>query len=130
GLRVGAAALLKRSALQRPDSRDKDAGCSWLEECQSLCNKLVVILEYAAVSGVTIEDELGMWQTSRQVGRITAGHHAIVLTVDDQDRLLNAGQVGRFLTPPRMDGLELSTERAEGHRSIAIVRPFLQSLHE
>ncbi len=103
---------------------------SWLEEFQSLFHKLFVILEYAAVSGVTIEYELGMWQTSSQVGRIAAGHHSIVLTVYYQDRLLNARQVGRFLTSPRMDSLELSTERDEGNRCIAIVRPFLQSLQE
>src|SRR5438477_6746043 len=100
------------------------------EELQRLFHKRFVILEDAAMSGVRIEDELGMWQTSSQVGRIAAGHHSIVLTVCDQDRVLNARQVGRFLTSPSMDSLELSTERDEGNRLIAMVRPFLQSLQE
>ena len=83
------------------------------------------------MSGVTIEgSEFGMWQTSSQVDSVTAGHHSIVLTVDDQDRLLNARQVGRLLTPPSMDSIELSTESHEGNRLVAIVRTFLQSLQE
>ena len=88
---------------------------SSLEEFRNLFHKLFVILEDAAVSGVTIEgSEFGSWQTSSQVDSVTAGHHSIVLTVDDQDRLLNARQGGRLLTPPSMDGLELPTERREG----------------
>src|SRR5436190_8723754 len=82
------------------------------------------------MSGVRIEDELGMWQTSSQVGRITAGYHSIVITVCDQNRLLNVRQVGRFGKPPGMDSLEVSTERGNGNRCIAIVPPFLQSLQE
>ena len=75
----------------------------------NLCNKLFVILEDAAVSGVTIEgSEFDSWQTLSQVDCITAGHHSVVFTVDDQDRLLNARQVGRLLRPPSMDGLEHS----------------------
>src|SRR6266516_37787 len=102
----------------------------WLEEFQRLWNKHFVILEDAAMSGVRIEDELGMWQTSSQVGRITAGYHSIVITVCDQDRLLNARQVGRFGKLPGMDSLEVSTERGDGNRCIALVRPFFQSLQE
>src|SRR5258708_5513157 len=102
----------------------------WFEEFQSLFHKRFVILEYAAVSGVTIEDELGMWQTSSQVGRITARHHSIVVTVCYQDWLLNARQVRRFLKTPGMDSLELSTERGDGNRFIAIILTFLQSLQE
>src|SRR5215208_3474084 len=94
-------------------------------------HRLSLPIEYAAVSGVTIEgSEFGIWQTSSQVDRITAGHHSIVITVYYEDRLLNARQVGRLLTPPSMDSLELSTESREGNRLVAIVRTFLQSHHE
>jgi len=104
---------------------------SSLEEFRNLFHKLFVILEDAAVSCVTIEgSEFGSWQTLSQVDSITAGRHSVVLTVDDQDRLLNARQVGRLLTPPSMDGLELPTERGEGNRPVAIVGTFLQSLQE
>ena len=47
---------------------------SSLEEFQNPCNKLFVILEDAAVSGVTIEgSEFGIWQTSSQVDSVLLG---------------------------------------------------------
>ena len=97
----------------------------WLEEFSNLFNKRFVILEYAPVPGVSVEDDFCIRQTPGQIDRITAGHHYIVLTVCYEDRLSNARQVGRFLTPPGMDSLELSTESSDGDRFIAIVRTFL-----
>src|SRR5438874_9210535 len=94
---------------------------SRLEELQNLVDKLIVVLEDAAVSGIGIEGELGIWQPSSQVDGITARHHPIVVTVCYEDRLSNARQVGRLLTAPGVDRLELSAERWEGDRLIAIV---------
>src|SRR5436190_8768583 len=103
---------------------------SRLEELQNLVDKLIVVLEDAAVSGIGIEGELGIWQPSSQVDGVAARHHPIVVTVCDEDRLLNACQVGRFLPSPGVDGLELRAERYGGNRLIAIVRAFLQPLQE
>jgi hypothetical protein len=62
----------------------------WLEEFPNLFNKRFVILEYAPVSGVSVEDDFCIRQTPGQIDRITAGHHYIVLTVCYEDRLSNA----------------------------------------
>ena len=96
------------------------------EKSESLLHKLLVILENAPVSGVVIEHELGIRKTARQVDRIAAGHHLVVIAIRHQHRMANARQIGRSLTPPGMYGLQLSNEGGDRNRLIAVVGALFQ----
>jgi hypothetical protein len=59
------------------------------EELQGLCDKLVVKREDAAVPSVGIDLELTVRQALGQVKCVGRRHHAIVIAVCDEDRLLD-----------------------------------------
>lgn len=103
---------------------------SRLEKLQGIVHKLCVVLEYPAVAGVGIDAQRGVGQPVSEVQRVAGGHHRVVVTVCDQDRMADARQVRRLLRAPCMDGLELGAERAHCNRFVAIVLPFLEPLHE
>ena len=67
------------------------------EELQGLCDELVVKLEDAAVPSVGINLELAVRQSLGEVDRVGRRHHAVVIAVCDEDRLLDGGQIGRLL---------------------------------
>ena len=52
------------------------------------------------MSGVVIEHELGVRQATRQVDRIAARHHLVLIAIRHQDRVMNTRQIGGRLTPP------------------------------
>lgn len=78
----------------------------------------------------TFDAQRGVGQPVSEVQRVAGGHHRVVVTVCDQDRMADARQVRRLLRAPCMDGLELGAERAHCNRFVAIVLPFLEPLHE
>jgi hypothetical protein len=75
-----------------------------LQELQSLFHECLVALENAPMSGVLIEDEVGVRKATRQVDRVAAGHHLVVIAIRHQHRMANARQIVRSLTPPGMYG--------------------------
>ena len=67
---------------------------SCFKELQSLFHERLVVLEDAAMSGVVVEDELGVRKATRQIDRVAAGHHLVVIAIRHQNRLMNARQIG------------------------------------
>src|SRR3989442_2251625 len=104
-----------------PRARQDCVG-SCFKELQRLCHERLVVLEDAPMSGILIEDELGVRKTARHVDRVAAGHHLVVLAIRHQNRVMNARQIGRTLTPPGVDGLQLGSERPARNRLDAILR--------
>jgi hypothetical protein len=87
---------------------------------------LLVILENAPVSSVLIEYELGIREPVRKINRVAAGHHLVLITIRHQHRVMNARQIGRGLTPPGMDSLQLGDESDERNRFIAVFGTLFQ----
>ena len=68
------------------------------------------------MSSVVIEYELGIRKAVRKINRVAAGHHLVLITIRHQHRVMNARQIGRRLTPPSMDSLQLGGESDERNR--------------
>ena len=64
-----------------------------LQERQSLLHEGLMILEDAPVSGVLIEDEFGIGQAARQIDRVAAGHHHVLIAIRHQHRLTDRDQI-------------------------------------
>ncbi len=79
---------------------------------------------------VGIDLELAVRQALGQVDRVGRRHHAVVIAVREEDRLLDGGQVGRLLHAPGVDGLELGAEGSDRDRFVAVLGPLLQPLDE
>src|SRR5689334_13771037 len=62
---------------------------SCFKELQSLFHERLVVLEDAPMPGILIEDEFGVRKAARQVDRVDAGHHLVVLTIRHQNRVVN-----------------------------------------
>ena len=92
------------------------------EELESALDEVLVELEDAAVAGVWVDDELAVGESSVQVDGVLGGHHLVVVTVGDEDRLVDGREVRGLLQSPAVDGLELGAERAHGDRLVAVVR--------
>ena len=86
-----------------------------------------MVLKYAPVSGVVIEDEFGIRETAREVDRVAARHHLVVIAIRYQHRMANARQIGRGLMPPRAYRRQLSDEGGDRDRLIAILGALFQS---
>jgi len=59
----------------------QDCVASCFKELQSLFHERLVVLEDAPMTGILIEDELGVRKAARQVDRVAAGHHPVVITI-------------------------------------------------
>ena len=59
----------------------QDCVASCFKELQSLFHERLVVLEDAPMPGILIEDELGVRKAARQVDRVAAGHHPVVITI-------------------------------------------------
>ena len=101
-----------------------------VEKTQSLRHKLLVILENAPVSSVVIEYELGIRKAVRKINRVAAEHHLVLITIRHQHRVMNARQIGRGLTPPSMDSLQLGGESDERNRFIAVFGTLFSAVSE
>src|SRR5437870_13485615 len=99
----------------------QDCVASCFKERQSLFHERLVVLEDAPMPGILIEAELGVRKAARQVDRVAAGHHLVVLTIRHQSRVMNARQIGRTLTPPGGYGLHLDAERRDRIRLAAVL---------
>src|SRR5213593_5064747 len=108
-----------------PRARQDCVG-SCVKELQSLFHERLVVLEDAPMTGILIEDELGVRKAARQVDRVAAGHHSVVITIRHQNRVMNARQIGRTLTPPGVYGLQLGDERRDRNRLVAILGALFQ----
>src|SRR5207248_11217300 len=100
------------------------------KELQSLSHERFVVLEDAPMPGILIEDELGVRKAARQVDRVAAGHHPVVITIRHQNRVMNARQIGGTLTPPGAYGFQLRIERRDPNRLVAILGALFQSCQE
>ena len=59
----------------------QDCVASCFKELQSLFHERLVVLEDAPMPGILIENELGVRKAARQVDRVAAGHHPVVITI-------------------------------------------------
>src|SRR5437867_13175552 len=64
-----------------PPIANTDCLASCFKELQSLLHERFVVLEDAPMPGILIEDELGVRKAARQVDRVAAGHHPVVITI-------------------------------------------------
>src|SRR5256885_14298582 len=94
---------------------------SCFKELQSLLHERLVVLEDTPMPRILIEDDLGVRKAARHVDRVAAGHHLVVLAIRHQNRVMNARQIGRTLTPPGADSLQLGSERRDRNRLHAIL---------
>jgi hypothetical protein len=46
-------------------------------------------LEHSPVSGILIDDEFAVWETSRQIVGVTAWNHAVALAIGDKHGLMD-----------------------------------------
>src|SRR5438128_5965372 len=81
-----------------PRARQDCVG-SCFKELQRLFHERLVVLEDTPMPGILIEDELGVRKAARHVDRVAAGHHLVVVAIRHQNRVMNARQIGRTLTP-------------------------------
>ena len=65
-------------------------------------------------------------QPAVEIDRVRGGHHPVVVTVGDQYGLPDDRQVGRLLSTPAMDGLQLGAIAGQGHRLVAVLGALLQ----
>src|SRR6478609_5380683 len=72
------------------DWRRTSPPTSRLQELERLGNEPLVGLEDAAVPGVRVDPERRIRKATSQIVRIARRHHAIVITVGDQDVMLDA----------------------------------------
>ena len=59
---------------------------SSFQELQRLCHERLVALEDAPMPGILTEHQLGVRKAAREVNRVAAGHHLVVLTIRHQRR--------------------------------------------
>jgi len=76
-----------------------------LQELQGLLHECFVILKYAPMPRVVVKYEFGVRDTVREIDRIAARHHLVLIPVRHQHRVANARQIVRSLTSLRMYGL-------------------------
>ena len=91
-----------------------------LQKSESLSHEGLVILEDATMSGILIEDEFGIWQATRQIDGVLAGHHFVLVAIGNQNWLLDCTKILWRLRAPSLDCLELPEEGAHRDRLIAI----------
>ena len=89
-----------------------------------------MVLKDATVACVGVDRELGIGQPSREVGRVLAGHHPVVVAVGDEHCLRNAREICRLLDAPAVDSLEMGPERGDRDRLVSVLLPLLQPVQE
>lgn len=99
------------------------------EELQRVWDELLVVLEDAAVPGIGIDLDLAVGQALGQVEAVGGGHHSVVVSVGDEDGLLDGRQVGRLLYTPGVDSLQLGPHGFQRDLLVAIVGALLQPIH-
>ena len=82
------------------------------------------------MSGVLIENEFGVRKATRQVDRVAAGHHLVVIAIRHQNRVMNSRQIDRRLTPPGTYGLQLCDKGGDRNRLVAVFGALFQPYQE
>ena len=100
------------------------------EEVERLLDELLVELEDAAVSGVGIDDQIGVRDSLGQIEGVLGGHHPVALAVRNEDWLADSRQVGWQLFAPTVDGLELGAVGAPRDGLVAVFGALLQPCQE
>src|SRR5437667_2473734 len=98
-----------------------------LQKLQGLLHECFVILKYAPVPGVVVKYKFGVREAAREIDRVAARHHLVVIAVRHQDRVADARQIVRGLMRPRAYRLQLSDEGGDRDRRVAILGPLFQS---
>jgi hypothetical protein len=68
------------------------------EELQHLRDELLVALEHAAMAGVWVNPERGVWETVGEAERSSRWEHPVVLTVCDEHGVRNRAKVHGVLS--------------------------------
>src|SRR5690349_5685234 len=89
-----------------------------------------MILKDAPMPGIFIEDQFGIGQAAGHIDRVAAGNHDVLITIGDQNRLQDRGEILWRLFAPGLDRLELPEERFHRDRLVAIRLALLQPLQE
>src|SRR3546814_11947212 len=64
--------------------------------CSSdLVHEGIVILEYATMPGILVQDEIGARDARGKRYRVRAGHHDVMIAIGDQHRLMNCSEILR-----------------------------------
>lgn len=79
-----------------------------------------VILEDAAVAGIWVEDEFGTRYAAREIPRVLARDHNVVVSIDNEYRLQVDAQLLRGLRSPGRDLLKLAQEHFRREGGIAV----------
>ena len=79
-----------------------------------------MILEDAAMPGIGIEDEFRTGDAAREVARILARHHDVMIAVRDEHRRADRLDWLRRLQPPCLDRRQLGEEGRQADRLVAI----------
>src|ERR687898_1183718 len=97
-------------------------GGSAVEELERDGDELVVELEDAAVTGVGVDDQLGVLDPAMEIVGEHGGDHPVVVAVGDQGRLGDLRQVGGGRAAPSLCFLLVGLERLYRDRLVAIPR--------
>src|SRR3546814_13933564 len=60
---------------------------SCIQKCERLVHEGIVILEYATMPGILVQDEIGARDARGKRYRVRAGHHDVMIAIGDQHRL-------------------------------------------
>src|SRR5215208_6667715 len=96
------------------------------EELERSLDEVLVELEYPAVPGVGVEDEVAVGESLGEADGVVGRNHLVAVAVDGEHGLVDAGEVRGLLLTPSVDGLELGAEGADGDGLVAVVGTFLQ----
>ena len=77
---------------------------------------------------VGINDQLRIWNTVRQIGRVHSGNHDVVITVYDQRGYLDAAEILWLLPAPGVNRLQLPHEGARRWIFVSIFLTLLQAI--
>src|SRR3546814_5199313 len=86
---------------------------SCIQKCERLVHEGIVILEYATMPGILVQDEIGARDARGKRYRVRAGHHDVMIAIGDQHRLMNCSEILRRLLAPGLD----RGPRSEEHTS-------------
>src|SRR3546814_4524148 len=86
--------------------------------CSSdLVHEGIVILEYATMPGILVQDEIGARDARGKRYRVRAGHHDVMIAIGDQHRLMNCSEILRRLLAPGLDRGQLQPKRRKDRKS-------------
>src|SRR3546814_12568352 len=70
---------------------------SCIQKCERLVHEGIVILEYATMPGILVQDEIGARDARGKRYRVRAGHTDVMIAIGDQHRLMHCSEILRRL---------------------------------